>query len=281
MKYLKKNNGFTGVDIALAVLIITIFMSVITSLYINLYTSNVEILRREQAIGYSISILEKIDELYYDEVNNENFKVIEKTNGKKSIAGINIDRGYDVDINIETYKPEDFDIDVVKTINLKLKYEVGNKQRKIDFMKIKEKESMVVPNIPELESGMVAAKYNSNNNLIQTNSADRNWYNYLNKKWAVAVMKSDITNSGNIISPATIYVWIPKFAYNGNNVELIYGSGNKTVDKNGKLVDVSSGYVVPSEFSNNKSGIWISLSELDSNNVSKILNNSIYGPIEI
>ncbi len=281
MKYLKKNNGFTGVDIALAVLIITIFMSVITSLYINLYTSNVEILRREQAIGYSISILEKIDELYYDEVNNENFKVIEKTNGKKSIAGINIDRGYDVDINIETYKPEDFDIDVVKTINLTLKYEVGNKQRKIDFMKIKEKESMVVPNIPELESGMVAAKYNSNNNLIQTNSADRNWYNYLNKKWAVAVMKSDITNSGNIISPATIYVWIPKFAYNGNNVEFIYGSGNKTVDKNGKLVDVSSGYVVPSEFSNNKSGIWISLSELDSNNVSKILNNSIYGPIEI
>ena len=187
MKYLKKNNGFTGVDIALAVLIITIFMSVITSLYINLYTSNVEILRREQAIGYSISILEKIDELYYDEVNNENFKVIEKTNGKKSIAGINIDRGYDVDINIETYKPEDFDIDVVKTINLTLKYEVGNKQRKIDFMKIKEKESMVVPNIPELESGMVAAKYNSNNNLIQTNSADRNWYNYINKKYNLAL----------------------------------------------------------------------------------------------
>ena len=132
MKYLKKNNGFTGIDIALAVLIITIFMSVIPSLYINLYTSNVEILRREQALGYAISILEKTDELYYNEVNNETFKVIEESNAEKSIAGIDIARGYDVNINIETYKPEDGDIDVVKTINLTLSYEVGNKQRKIE-----------------------------------------------------------------------------------------------------------------------------------------------------
>ena len=281
MKYLKKNNGFTGIDIALAVLIITIFMSVITSLYINLYTSNVEILRREQALGYAISILEKTDELYYNEVNNETFKVIEESNGEKSIAGIDIARGYDVNINIETYKPEDGDIDVVKTINLTLSYEVGNKQRNIDFTKIKEKENIIIPNVPDIDSGMVPVKYDSNNKLTKTTSTDKNWYNYFNKKWAMAVMKSDITNNGAIIGPATIYIWIPKFAYNGNNVEFIYGSGNRTVDKNGNLVDISSGYVVPSEFSNDKSGIWINSSEIDTNNASKILNNSVYGPIEI
>ena len=281
MKYLKKNNGFTGIDIALAVLIITIFMYVITSLYINLYTSNVEILRREQALGYAISILEKTDELYYNEVNNETFKVIEESNGEKSIAGIDIARGYDVNINIETYKPEDGDIDVVKTINLTLSYEVGNKQKSIDFTKIKEKENIIVPNVPDVDSEMVPVKYDSNNNLIKTTSTDKNWYNYLNKKWPMAVMKSDITNNGTIIGPATIYIWIPKFAYNGNNVEFIYGSGNRTVDKNGNLVDISSGYVVPSEFSNDKSGIWINSSEIDTNNASKILNSSVYGPIEI
>ena len=281
MKYLKKNNGFTGIDIALAVLIITIFMSVITSLYINLYTSNVEILRREQALGYAISILAKTDELYYNEVNNETFKVIEESNGEKSIAGIDIARGYDVNINIETYEPEDGDIDVVKTINLTLSYEVGNKQKSIDFTKIKEKENIIVPNVPDVDSEMVPVKYDSNNNLIKTTSTDKNWYNYLNKKWPMAVMKSDITNNGTIIGPATIYIWIPKFAYNGNNVEFIYGSGNRTVDKNGNLVDISSGYVVPSEFSNDKSGIWINSSEIDTNNASKILNSSVYGPIEI
>ena len=281
MKYLKKNNGFTGIDIALAVLIITIFMSVITSLYINLYTSNVEILRREQALGYAISILEKTDELYYNEVNNETFKVIEESNGEKSIAGIDIARGYDVNINIETYKPEDGDIDVVKTINLTLSYEVGNKQKSIDFTKIKEKENIIVPNVPDVDSEMVPVKYDSNNKLTKTTSTDKNWYNYFNKKWAMAVMKSDITNNGTIIGSATIYIWIPKFAYNGNNVEFIYGSGNRTVDKNGNLVDISSGYVVPSEFSNDKSGIWINSSEIDTNNASKILNSSVYGPIEI
>lgn len=281
MEYFKKNNGFTGIDIALAVLIITIFMSVITSLYINLYTSNVEILRREQAIGYATSILEKIDELYYNDVNNETFNVVEKSNGKKSVAGIDIDSGYDVNINIEKYNPGDIDIDVVKTINLTVSYKVGNKQKNIDFTKIKEKENIVLPNIPELNSGMVAVKYNSNNELIQTNSNDSGWYNYFTRKWPMAVMKSDITNNGNVIGPATIYIWIPKFAYNGNNVEFIYGYGNKTVDKNNNLVNISSGYTIPDEFSGDKSGIWINSSELNSNNLSKILNNSIYGPIEI
>lgn len=281
MEYFKKNNGFTGIDIALAVLIITIFMSVITSLYINLYTSNVEILRREQAIGYATSILEKIDELYYNDVNNETFNVVEKSNGKKSVAGIDIDSGYDVNINIEKYNPGDIDIDVVKTINLTVSYKVGNKQKNIDFTKIKEKENIVLPNIPELNSGMVAVKYNSNNELIQTNSNDSGWYNYFAKKWPMAVMKSDVTNNGNIIGPATIYIWIPKFAYNGNNVEFIYGYGNKTVDENNNLVSISSGYTIPDEFSDDKSGIWINSSELNSNNLSKILNNSIYGPIEI
>lgn len=279
MEQFKKNNGFTGIDIALAVLIITIFMSVITSLYVNLYTSNIDILRREQAVGYATSILEKIDELYYNEVNNENFEVNEESNGKKMIAGIEIDKGYNVDINIQTYNPENLDVDFVKTINLTINYEVGNKQKNVNFTKIKEKEEIVVPNIPDLENNeMIPVKYNSNNKLIKTNSNDKL---YLNKKWAIAVKKSDITNNGNVIEPATVYIWIPKFAYNGKNVEFIYGYGNKTVDKNGNLINISSEYEIPSEFSDGISGIWISLSEINSNNASKILNESIYGPIEI
>lgn len=281
MKQLKKNDGFTGVDIALAVLIITIFMSVITSLYVNLYTSNVGILRKEKAIGYATGILEKIDELYYNEINNENFKIIENSDGSKSVAGINIDKGYNVNINIETYDPNNMNIDVVKTVNLKLSYEVGNKQQSIDFTKIKEKENIFIPNIPDLKDGMVAIKYNKNNELIQTNSTDISWYDYLDNRWAMAVMKNEVSNMGKVNGGATIYVWIPRFAYIENNVEFIYGKGNRTVDKNGNLINISPNYIIPNDFGENKSGIWIDISELNSNNASKILNNSIYGPIKM
>ena len=281
MWYLKKNKGFTGVDVAISILIITVFISVISSLYINLYITNVDILRKEKAIGYATSILEKIDELYYDEVNNDNFKIIENSNGSKNIAGINIDRGYDVSVNIATYDPDNSDIDVVKNIDVKVSYEVGNKEKNINFTKIKEKENIFIPNIPDLKEGMVAVKYNSSNELIQTNIEDGSWYNYSDKKWAIAVMKNMVLSNGKVVDNADIYVWIPKFAYSGSNVEFIYGSGNKTVDKDGKLVNITSGYIIPNEFQNNEFGIWIKSSELNSNNASKVLNNSFYGPVKI
>lgn len=281
MEYLKKNGGFTGIDIAMAILIITVFMSVISSLYINLYITNVDILRKEKAIGYATSILEKIDELYYSEVNSENFKVIKNSNGSESIAGINIDRGYNASINIVTYDPDNINIDVVKNIDLKITYEVGNKEKSIEFTKIKERENIFIPNIPDLKSEMVAVKYNSNDELIQTNFSDSSWYDYSDKRWAMAVMKNMVLSNGKVNDNADIYIWIPRFAYMGNNVEFIYGKGNKTVDKNGSLINISSDYVIPSEFSNDELGIWINIDELNSNNASKILNNSLYGPIKM
>lgn len=104
------------------------------------------------------------------------------------------------------------------------------------------------------------------------------WYNYSQKKWALAKKSTTITTDD-------VYVWIPRYAYytdSSNNiyVKFLYSNKNKTVNENGNLEDIPSNYVIDTTFSGNKeNGYWIKISEMSNDETATRLNNSNYGKL--
>ena len=80
------------------------------------------------------------------------------------------------------------------------------------------------PNAPELDTNMIAVKY-ENNNWVKADisNANNDWYNYNEQKWANAVTVSSSTRESyknasigtivNINDIETMWVWIPRYSY--------------------------------------------------------------------
>lgn len=289
-------SGLSGVDVVISIGVIIVFVSIVAVIYINLHMINLGIERNQRATNYAIEILEKVDELYYSEVNSDNFKTNDIGNGKHSIANIEIARGYNAIVTIENYNQtngiDNGKADVVKTVNVGIEYKIGSKTEKVELKRIKLKENLVTPNKPKLNSDMVPVKYivtNSEKVLTKTSAQDSEWYKYENKKWALAINKTDLLENGNIRNNPVIYAWIPRFAYyqtaSDVDIKFIYANGSRYVNSNGDLETVTNSYNIPSEFENQDSvvdGIWINVNDIKTNNASKILSNSTkYAPINI
>ena len=80
------------------------------------------------------------------------------------------------------------------------------------------------PNVPELDEGMIAVKYENNNWVkANVNNINSDWYNYDEQKWANAVTVTSSTrntyknaDTGTIINIndiETMWVWIPRYSY--------------------------------------------------------------------
>lgn len=281
MEKIKSNVGNTGIDIAISLGIISITLAILAALYFNTYITNAEIERRTQAINYAIQIFEKISEYYYSDVTQENFTVTTNSNGREEIAGIEIEKGYTISVNIEDYTNNN-ETNVVKTVTVIVNYKIGNKDNKIELKKFKEKETLITPNKPELSNNMIAVKgqvVNGNVKFKDINLPDNTWYNYLQKKWALARM-SDENNS---LSENDIYVWIPRYAYyidNNNqiNIEFLYSNKNQKVNTNGNLEDLPNNYVIDEKFKgDNEKGYWQKVTEIQNDETANRLNESKYG----
>ena len=86
------------------------------------------------------------------------------------------------------------------------------------------KEYINEPNAPELDTNMIAVKY-ENNNWVKADISNTNndWYNYSEQKWANAATVSSLTREnyknasvGTIINMndiETMWVWIPRYSY--------------------------------------------------------------------
>lgn len=170
MKKIKANAGITGIDIAISLGMIAITLAILSALYLNIYVVNTEIERRTQAMNYATQILEKVSEYYYADVTTENFSVTETASGKNQVAGIEIPKAYNVEIDIQNYKTEEAS-DVVKNVEITIIYKVGNKDNTVTLSKLKTKEVLIVPNKPELEDDMVAIKKQSNSLIYKETSA--------------------------------------------------------------------------------------------------------------
>lgn len=144
---IKKNNGFTGVDISVSIIIILITISVITTLFYSLYLSGEGIKRNVIATDYAINILETIEATDYELVTfndseDDTLQLKEKLDEllkKESIINDNIYNvnvnNYDIEIVIEKYSDrfdntEDTKEDYIKIITLNIKYNLGKNSDK-------------------------------------------------------------------------------------------------------------------------------------------------------
>ena len=79
-----------------------------------------------------------------------------------------------------------------------------------------------IPNAPELDSNMIAVRYDGSN-WVKADTSNNYWYNYDNGEWANAVTVSESSRSnylsaevGTVISMdniETMWVWIPRYSY--------------------------------------------------------------------
>ena len=93
------------------------------------------------------------------------------------------------------------------------------------------------PNSPELVQGLIPVTYNETTKQwvkADTTNTGNNWYNYLNKKWANAVLVTDTNRTtyqnatkGTTIEDTDIlafYVWIPRYKYRVWNKDKVIGT---------------------------------------------------------
>lgn len=138
---LKSEKGFTGIDITVALIIITLFVSIITVIFYNITKSSKEMERNSEATYIATDIIEKFKASNYDELKtttneeNDNYVSIEQYNqdNKGIISDINITDGYTVSINVEQYNPEGETLDIVKIVKVKVEYKLGTEVKNVEL----------------------------------------------------------------------------------------------------------------------------------------------------
>lgn len=135
-KKLKQENGATGIDIATGAIIFILFTSTIFTLYLQIYKQSALVKIHEDIMGYIIEICEDIDMQSYEATEDlEQYKV-------QVTQTINLPTDkYTLSLTNEKYIDENTSAeDVVKRINIKVRYNFDNEEREIQINKIKVKE---------------------------------------------------------------------------------------------------------------------------------------------
>lgn len=137
-------------------------------------------------------------------------------------------------------------------------------------------------NRPTLDDNMVPVTYDNGEFVVadKTNhDKDYLWYDYLNQKWAnaVVVKNNKYSTIGMKIDPNDIlgyFVWIPRFRYKlwnagsnvtdsynayDNGISIIFENGLGTTENNNFVND---NYITHPAFGNNLRGFWISKYEI-------------------
>ncbi len=141
---LRSKNGFTTVDLSIAMIVIMIFVVIMTSISNSVYSSSMEAKRTAVALNYAVDIFEHIGEVDISEVTAsrdlleisslQNFVYENAT----TINGIDVITGkigtYELRLEIEDYKGDG----VVKIVRLIITYPVSKKKTEtLELQRIK------------------------------------------------------------------------------------------------------------------------------------------------
>lgn len=149
MKF-KKENGFTLIDVTVAIIIILALMSLISVIFYNITKSSKGIERESDATYLATSIIEDIKAQDYenikltnqniindDNISTENAKTVENytyNNGKK--VNISVPDGYLCKIQVQNYVPENrtsANTDLVKLVLVEVSYKLGGDVKKVEL----------------------------------------------------------------------------------------------------------------------------------------------------
>ena len=130
---LRKNKGFTGIDISIAIIIIVIFASVITTLLYNFEIQSKKVERKNQATSIIVDILEYAKGSNFNDITSENLENYEneKYNDLK-VYTITIKCENETDA-LDIVSENNTDImHVAKKVTVSIKYLVGKEEQSVE-----------------------------------------------------------------------------------------------------------------------------------------------------
>lgn len=214
LKNWKSEKGYTGIDVAISIVILSISTLIIATIFANIYVQYTEAQRDSTAMAYLTSVSELIDKMYYQNVyteapvdpedeDNLGARLIEMFGSNTTITRnsqtgelkATVSNSYNISIIISKHIPEGMQdsLDLVKNVNIEVSYNVGNAKKNIKIDKIKAKEILITPNKPQLPQEVISTvpvKFvitdmaSGEGYWEITSEDDTTWYSYENKMWA-------------------------------------------------------------------------------------------------
>jgi len=142
----RKEEGFTGVDISIAIIILFIFVSIIATLSYQMNSAYKEIARRGQAIEIAVEEIEKIKNERFEKYQGLYTTSTTDSEGN-NLANQPIEgrQGFTKNISIKDYTEiagnEDKIKDVVKKATVKIAYKSKGEEQTVELSTILSKDS--------------------------------------------------------------------------------------------------------------------------------------------
>lgn len=130
---LKSNHGVSMADVIIAMIILTMFASVIGSLYYQIILNSNIVKMNAKAVYYAIKVAEDIDKMPYEEVTNALNNVIGET--------YQLSDSYSILVQVDNYNEKDISKkDILKVVTIQVNYTCFNTTRNYQIEKLKVKE---------------------------------------------------------------------------------------------------------------------------------------------
>lgn len=131
---MKSEKGYTGVDVAISVLVLFLFVSFIATLSYRVNSSSQEIELKSKASEIAISEIEAIKNKTWEDITTEDIGYRDTTE---------IEEGFYRTILVEDYHDIDAtkNSDVVKKVTVQIKYKFKGKEEMVEFSTMMAKES--------------------------------------------------------------------------------------------------------------------------------------------
>lgn len=132
---IKEEKGFTGIDIAISLIVITIFIAMIANLIANINLTAQDTNRKTIATSYAVQEIEKIKAQGYLDSYDSKGRAKEDILKEEDIYNGSEFTGYNKKILIRDYVLVVNDTtkksNVVKEITVNISYKVGNKEKNV------------------------------------------------------------------------------------------------------------------------------------------------------
>lgn len=145
---IKNNKGLTGVDVTIAVIILTIFVSLIANMFYNVSQIGNAVNRKSEATYVAVQIIEAMKQVNYDDLPTgltEDTTAINLEKLNELLTDENkivLKNGYSVDINVENYKKikgetegEELE-DILKRVTVTVKYNEKAKEQTVELITV-------------------------------------------------------------------------------------------------------------------------------------------------
>ncbi len=128
---IKKNSGFTGIDVSISLIIIMIFIGSITAILYNFQVKSRQIDRKSQATQIIIEILEFAKSANFEDLNQEYLNNFKDTN-YSSLKGYNINVSCQNDKDILEMETNTQEVNAKKVI-VNVSYLVNNETKNLSI----------------------------------------------------------------------------------------------------------------------------------------------------